>query len=107
MGGARVSTIRRASSPPPGRSSADPARSELDGLHLDRPVEEIIGEMLVDVERLLDADIGLHQLIVALHPFGIEPAEGDRLRGLVAHELLDLLPVDKLVLDLEAGIRLD
>src|SRR6476620_11663689 len=81
--------------------------AERNRLHLDRLVEEHVGVVLGDVERFLDPDVGLDELVALLHPLRIEPAEPRRLRRLIAHQLFDLVPVDQLVGGLQAGIGLD
>ena len=107
------STIARDSSPSPGPNSAERVAiaqlqfGERNRLHLDRLVEEVVGVGPANVERLLQSDIGLHQIVGLVHSLRIEPAERHGLRGLVAHELLDLVPVDQLAVDLQAGIGLD
>src|SRR5436190_19717354 len=75
--------------------------------HLDRAIEELVGVRGLDVERRLQADVRLDEVVVGGHSRVVEDAERDRLGVLVAHQHRDQLPVGRLVVELERAVGVD
>src|SRR5882724_9759841 len=66
-------------------------------IHLDRCIQHPGRKRGPDIERLFHAEIGLHQLVILLHPLGVDPAQRLGRRKLIGHQKLDALPLAFLV----------
>src|SRR5438270_1996856 len=71
--------------------------------HLDVPIQELVAIGFARLERMLEAEIGRDQLVIALHSFGVERAERDIDRSLVAHQLFHAAPLVALLGQIEAA----
>ena len=76
---------------------------DLARIHLDGGIEQLAGEGAFDRERLFDAEIGLHQLVILLHPPLVDPAQSLGGREFIRHQIFDAAPLQQLLLAVEAG----
>src|SRR5262249_7980503 len=79
------------------------SRPDFAAIHLDSGIEQLRRKRGLDRERLLDAEIGLDQIIVLLHPIAVDPTQALRRRELVGHQLLDAPPLHELLLAVETA----
>src|SRR3984893_6351714 len=70
---------------------------DLARVHLDGSVEQLCCKRGFHSERLLHAEIGLHQFVILLHALGVDPAQRLGRRKIVGHQKLDALPLTLLV----------